>query len=188
MESLAQTLVGFFRTAHQRVLAVASEVDEAGLQHRPDGTNSLGWNLWHVARFADLVQFELAGSAPAFIERLGPARQLWYAEELAARWGLDASRLGRWETGWEMPEDVAHGLKIPRGELLDYAERATAALDRVLDLIDGTNVLSEYTSPFGGAAHTYAGIIVRHTVHVNRHLGMMECLRGQLTGSGTATA
>ena len=188
MAGLAESLVGHYKTAHERVWTAANGLDEAQLHDRPEGTNSVGWNLWHLARFADLVQYELAESGPGFAERLGPAKQLWEREELAARWGLDPAQLGRHETGWEMPEAAAHALRPPAAELLDYFERATAALDRALDLVDDTNVTAEVVSPFNGATRLCSSLLVMHATHVNRHLGMMECLRGQLTGRGTATA
>jgi hypothetical protein len=186
MPALAEPLVGFFKQAHERVLVAARGLDEAQLQLRPDGTNSIAWNLWHVARFADLVQFELA-AAPSFVERLGWVGQLWEREALAARWGLDPSQLGRWETGWGMPEEIAHAMRLPADELRDYAERATAALGRTLDLIDEAAILGEFASPLSGDVHGYAPFLVRHATHVNRHLGMIECLRGQITGRGSAT-
>jgi hypothetical protein len=188
MAALAESLTGFLKTANERVLTAVRGLDEAPLHDRPNGTNSIGWNLWHVARFADVVQYELAVGLPAVAERLGPAKQLWHARELAARWGLDPAQLGRMETGWEMPESVAHALRPPAAELLDYAEHATALLAQALDLVDDVGVLQDVTSPFNGAVRPCASLLVMHATHVNRHLGMIECLRGQLTGRGTATA
>ena len=187
MAALAESLTGFLKTANERVMTAVRGLDEAQLHHRPDGTNSIGWNLWHVARFADVVQYELAVGVPAVAGRLGPAKQLWHARELAARWGLDPAQLGRMETGWEMSEAVAQTLRPPTGELLEYAESATAALARALDLVDDATVLRDVTSPFNGAVRSCASLLVMHATHVNRHLGMIECLRGQLTGRGTAT-
>jgi hypothetical protein len=187
MAGLAESLTGFLRTANERVMVAVRGLDEAQLHDRPDGTNSIGWNLWHVARFADVVQYELAVGVPAVAERLGPAKQLWHARELAARWGLDPTELGRMETGWEMSEAVARALRPPAAELLEYAESATAALARALDPIDDAAVMQDVTSPFNGAVRQCVSLIVMHATHVNRHLGMIECLRGQLTGRGTAT-
>jgi hypothetical protein len=115
MPALAEQLIGLFKLAHERALVPARGLDGAQLYHRPDGTNSIGWNLWHVARFADLVRYELLMTLPT-AGNLGPARQLWDVDELAGRWGLDPAQLGRWQTGWEMPEAVAHAFRPPAGE------------------------------------------------------------------------
>jgi hypothetical protein len=185
--ALAESLTGFLKTANERVMIATRGLDEAQLHDRRDGTNSIGWNLWHVARFADVVQYELAVGVPAAAERLGPGKQLWHARELAPRWGLDPADLGRMETGWEMSETVAQTLRPPAAELLEYAESATAALAATLDLIDDSAILQEVTSPFNGAVRLLASLLIMHATHVSRHLGMIECLRGQMTGRGTAT-
>jgi hypothetical protein len=188
VRSVAETLVYQFDRAHGWVLAAVADLTEEQLYARPDGTNSIAWNLWHVARFAEVVRVDLTSDDGPIARQLGSWRQIWHADELAARWELDPAHLGRWETGWGMPEEVAHGLRPPRAELLDYAERAIGAGRAAVALIDDTNLTHQFVSPFGGSEQAYHTIAAIHAGHSVRHLGMMESVKGQLTGRGTATA
>jgi hypothetical protein len=98
-----------------------------------------GWHLWHIARWADVLQ----ASHPN--RRFSPdvpwdrSRQIWAIDKLASHWGLQAERLGILE--------VAAGARVPVGADLMF-----------------------------------------HVTHANRHLGMIEALRGVLDLRGTATA
>ena len=187
VRGIAETFVYQFDRAHGWVLSTVADLTEEQLHDRPDGTNSIGWNLWHVARFADLVRFELTDDDGPIAARLGGAKQIWHAEELAARWGLDPADLGRHETGWGMPEPVAHAFRPPFAELMSYGERAIGAAREAVALIDDANMAHEVTSPCGGNRQTYYGVAATHAGHCVRHLGMIEQLKGRLTGRGTAT-
>jgi hypothetical protein len=48
--------------------------------------------LWHLGRFADGFQAEIAGAQRSHCS-LGDAREVCFTEDLAVRWGLDPATL-----------------------------------------------------------------------------------------------
>ncbi|HEY3107627.1 MAG TPA: DinB family protein [Chloroflexota bacterium] len=142
--------------------------------------------VFHLARWADHVHVRLAGETAELSRRLGPRQQLWRAEELAARWGLDAAELGEGETGMLMDEAAAARLPLPSADvLIDYARRAFAASQEAVDAIDEAQFAAprEDDEPSKPVGET----VVSHLVHNNRHLGEIECLRALLGLRGSAT-
>jgi hypothetical protein len=124
--------------------------------------------------------------APELASHLGPGRQIWEAENLAARWGL-APATGYRETGMGLDDEGSARLRLPgKGLLLDYgragfakADRAVAAVNESLFMTACTDLYERRTS-IGTA-------VMSHLTHANRHLGMIEALKGMLGVRGTAT-
>jgi hypothetical protein len=185
-QSVADAIVALYRQAHERTLALAREMPEELFDRRPEGTNSVAWNLWHVARFADLTWTDIASAHPAFTQG-GAHEQIWLADGLAARWGFDGVPLGRHATGWGMPEEAAAGMRFDRAELVGYAERAYVAAFGAAAVLDDATLGAELVSPHDGSSWSYGRLLVMHTGHASRHLGMMEAVRGLLVGHGTVT-
>jgi hypothetical protein len=185
-QSVAGAIVALYRQAHERTLTLAREMPLELLLRRPEGTNSVAWNLWHVARFADLTQAEIVATHPA-LDPGGTPRQLWDTAGLVGRWGLEAVPLGRQATGWGMPEDAAWSMRFDRAELLDYAEGAYEAAFRAAEAVDDATLATTFVSPNCGNEHAYGRHLVMHTGHASRHLGMMEAVRGLLVGHGSIT-
>src|ERR1700741_4070139 len=85
--TLDQVRVGYRRT-HEALLDVAAKTDESAF-HKPAGTaNSIGFNLWHVARWADSLSPRLGGAITGLRAPLGEPQQIWIRENLAQRWQL----------------------------------------------------------------------------------------------------
>jgi hypothetical protein len=181
------------RTAqvHEQIVTVTSDLSDEQLARRPvevapSIAPSIAWHLWHIARWADFVQASLPGMAPELGRHLGPGRQVWEAEGLAARWGL-AAAAGYRETGMGLDDEGSARLRLPgKGLLLDYgraafakADRAVAAVDECLFMTACTDLYERETS-IGTA-------VISHLTHANRHLGMIEALKGMLGIRGSAT-
>jgi DinB superfamily len=173
----------------ERALKLVEDLsDEEFYRLQNATTNSMAWNLWHLARFADRAQSNLRLWSPALRERLGSGGEFWDEEEMAATWGLDTNSLGWNETGMEMEPDVAHHLKLPAREtLLEYARRSFTAASKEVELLDDNDLRLEYISAIDGAPSTVESALVVWVTHNERHLGMLECLRGLLGRTGSAT-
>lgn len=182
---------------HARVLQMANELSDEQLAWRPPGSaSSIGFNLWHLARWADHLQATIPGMTTVLSRRLEPGLQLWEVEGLAAQWDFDVATLGFAETGMLMDTDAAARLSLPPKELLlDYVRRAFAAAEKAVSVVDDAQWLELEQEQFEeqdrtklGPKATVGGAILAHLVHDNRHLGMMECLRGLQTISGSVTS
>ena len=186
--SPARQIAGRVREIHALVLAVTTDLTEdqlawrAGL-HAP----SIRFHLWHLARWADLVQANLPAMSPDLAARLGPGQEIWEREGLAASWGLSTTELSFRATGMGLNDDGAANLPLPeRADLLDYAGRAFAAVDRAVDVVDDTLFVVAGRDLLAREG-TVGTAILNHLLHVSRHLGMIEALRGVQGLRGTAT-
>ena len=124
-----------YRATHDYILTkVVADVTDTQLAWRPSPKmHSIGFLLWHLARWADALQMTIPGMTPELHQRLGDRRQIWEAEGLATQWGWNASRLGYLETGMEMDHDTATHLPLPpKDVLIDYVRRAFAAAEQAV--------------------------------------------------------
>src|SRR5262245_18763213 len=97
--SLGQMLF-WYREAHPEMLTLVEGLSDAQLSWQPHPlATSIGFNVWHVARWVDYVQARLPHTTAELGRRLEPRLQLWQLEALAAKWGLDPTTLGAVEAG-----------------------------------------------------------------------------------------
>jgi uncharacterized damage-inducible protein DinB len=191
--SPAAMIIGAYQQTHSRILALGEKLSQEQLHWQPAaGRQSIAFHLWHIARWADHLQAAIPGMTPELGQRLAPGVELWQAEGLAARWGFEPAQLGYAGTGMGMADDIATHLSFPpKAELLAYLQRALTAADHAVQAIDdrqfeATEQPQSLTEGIWGES-TVGDAILTHLTHENRHLGMMECLVGLQTGSGTAT-
>jgi len=172
---------------HVLLLHVTEDLQEDALRTQAGPrAPSIGFHLWHIARWADKVQASLPTLTPA-LQRLGPAAEVWAVEGLAARWGLTASQLGEGETGMGLDDAVAAALPLPaRDALLGYARRAFGAVEERASLLGSEDLVAPCTDLYG-SANVVGGVLLSHLTHASRHLGMIEALRGVQGMQGTAT-
>jgi hypothetical protein len=178
---------------HRKLLAFVEKMTDTQLRWLPQiYGNSIAFNLWHLARWADGMQVIFPGMTPELKRRLGERVQIWNSEELAAKWGFQSSQLGFAETGMEMSDGEARRLNFPsKADMLDYARKAFSAVEEVVTAIDeeqfnAPEQLQPLTEGIWGEG-TVGDAIFSHIVHDSRHFGMIECLYGMQIGSGTAT-
>lgn len=180
--TLDQVRVGYRRT-HEALLDVAAKVDESAFGRNAGTANSIGFNLWHVARWDDSLFPQMAGAVSELRARLGVPEQIWTREDLAQRWQLP-SDLGGGGAGTGLPQDTAHGLALPaRTELLDYASRVFAEFAERARLLDSATLA--LTIPPKNE-RTVGHWFLYYWEHAARHLGMIEALRGVFGESGSA--
>lgn len=187
MAAVTESVASWYRETQRRVLALTDDLSEEEFGARPAGAaHSIAWNVWHLARWADDVQAAVPAATGGLGGRLAPRQQLWEAEGLAAKWGLESGALGDRQTGMLMDEEAAARLPLPNKDVvLAYARRAFAAAEEAVAAIDDATFVGARHD--GGAGTVGNNIVMSHLVHNNRHLGEIECLRGQLGLRGTAT-
>lgn len=178
---------------HRQLLAFVDKMADAQIHWLPQPHgNSIAWNLWHLARWADGMQTIIPGMTLVLKQRLGERQEIWKHAQLAARWGFPAKQLGFAETGMNMADDVARTLPFPdKVELLVYARATFAAVEQTVSSIDEEQFHApEQWQPLVDgiwSEGTVGDAIFAHVVHDSRHAGMIECLYGLQVGSGTMT-
>jgi hypothetical protein len=191
--SPAVSLIQAYCQSHQRVLNLAEHMTDAQLSWCPVPTaHTIAFHLWHIARWADHLQAAIPGMTAVLAQRLGAGVQIWEQEALAAHWGFSTHALGYAATGMHMPDEIARALHFPeKAKLLNYVQCAVVAAERAVHAIDEEQFCAaEQPQPLTEGiwdAGTVGDAILSHVVHINRHLGAIECLYGCQVGSGTAS-
>jgi hypothetical protein len=174
---------------HRFVLGLAESLDDEQLRWRPAGySTSIGFHLWHLARESDYLKAALNQYYPQLGPDFGAPVELWQAEGLGERWGFPAD-LGQTGVGTGISDEAAAALPIPpKAELLDYLRRAYAGVEAYVELLDTRYARAEDADDElqPRLERVRANLLV-FLLHDARHLGMMECLKGLLTGFGSAT-
>ena len=186
-ESLTRLLVANYALAHERTLKVVSDLtDEQFAKPLHPSVHSIGWQLWHIARWDDRFAEILLENLPELARAHGPARQLWNSESISERWGFPVGAMGLRDTGTDMKDEDADQLRLPaKSEVVDYARRAFAFADKVTGSLTDELILME--SPRDPDHESVGQNVMYWLDHVNRHLGMMEAMKGQLGLTGSAT-
>ena len=177
-----------FKDIHKVILDFAQELNEEQLHWRPRGySTSIGFHLWHLARESDFLKAIILERTPQLGSDFGEPHEIWVVENLAQRWGFPTDLTATVGTG--LNDEAASTLPIPpKDELVDYLKRSYEALEAFVELLD------ERYPAFDGLEEDlqqklqYIRLnLLVFLSHDCRHLGMMECLKGLLTGFGSAT-
>lgn len=165
--------------AYRWVGEVVAGLTEEQLRWQPNSmTPSIRFHLFHIARWADRLH-QLLTEAD---------RQVWHAEGIAGRWGLEPAVLGFGESGAMIDDEVAMALRLPEREtLLAYCNRVLTAADEALAEV-GDEEMLRLATDFQGRPFAIGDGIADQLSHTARHLGMIECLRGVQGLRGTATS
>jgi len=169
-----------YSDTHDDLLDLVDGLTDEQIQWTPNATSpSIGFHLWHMARWADYLQEMIHGRGS----------QLWEREGIAARWDMATQSLGYAQTGMSMDEKIAMILPLPEKTLLlDYARRAFAAAQQAVAKIEDAAFYRAYEDFHGEGWHDghIGPIIMTWLTHDNRHCGMIECLIGVQGMHGTA--
>jgi hypothetical protein len=187
-ETPAHVITARIAKAHEQVLQLVDDLPEDALRWQAGPTApAIRFHLWHLARWADTVQARLPTLTPARSRQLGATEEIWVTEGLAQRWGLTPGQLGGGDTGMGLDDDASGALPLPdREPLLAYTRQAFAAADQRLAILGPADLDTPCTDLYGNA-NIVGGVLISHLVHVSRHLGMIEALRGVQGARGTAT-
>jgi hypothetical protein len=174
--SLRDTLLRFYRLAHERLLKAAEELSrEQFVWSAGPSLHSVAWQLWHAARWDDVL-------ASYFHRALSqdPRTQVWERESLSDRWLLAPGSMGRRDTGTEMPDEAAEQMRFPgQEEVVGYARLAFAYAEEGIELIPDALLLAVAKDDPDG--DTQLDNVLIYLEHLSRHLGTIESIRGVQT-------
>jgi hypothetical protein len=184
-------LAHHFKLGHMASLALVGELSEEQFRWRPtSGPQSIGWNLWHIAKWDDFMAEALVARTPS-LSHLGPAHQIWDSRGVASRWGWQTGRLGILDGGTGLSDDDAAGLPLPaKHDVVAYATEAFKHLENVVSELDDS-LLPEVVPgaiiyPSDPKPDTYGNYLVPWLNHNYEHLGTMEAVKGLLGMRGAA--
>jgi hypothetical protein len=181
-----------YKDTHKIVLDLAESLTDEQIHWKPAGYNlSIGFHLWHLARESDFLKARFVEIIPGLGAELDDGREIWSREELAAKWNFPAGLdLGQAGAGTGLRKQAAGSLPIPeKEELLDYLRRSYEAVEKFVELLDTCHPNFENADEdLKKKIQNIRLNILVFLLHDGRHLGMAECLKGLLTGKGTATA
>jgi hypothetical protein len=178
-------LAHHFGEGHKAAMALVVELSEEQFRWRPaKGPQSIGWNLWHIAKWDDFMAEALVARTPS-LSHLGPAHQIWDSSRLAAKWGWQTGRLGMLDGGTGLAEDDAAALTLPpKQEVVAYANHAFRHLEEVVRELDDSHLPEVIPGPilYPTDTHqdTYGNNLFVFLNHGYEHLGTMEALKGLL--------
>ena len=181
--------MGWLTWSQDNLLAVIRATDPANLHTRPARTApSIAFHAWHIARWADKYQ----STIPEWLgeeESSGPAAEIWNRDDVVGAWGLAGVDTGDYGgTGAGLDDDASAALPLPDGPMvLAYMEAAFRAFQDRVRAIDDDDVLDRAIVDLYGEGTTIGDAIADATSHADRHLGMIEALRGVLGDHGTVT-
>jgi len=180
-----------YHSCHKAALAMVDELSQDQFRWRPSrGPQSIGWNLWHIARWDDYLAEVLLQQTPS-LGHLGPSRQVWKERNIATRWGLDSVDLGLEDGGTSLTDLQAATMTFPSKEaVIEYAEEAFDHLDAILPELDDSlipQVLPTVTTEAFPTHDPYGVTVMEMFRHACEHLGMMEALKGMLGLRGSVT-
>jgi hypothetical protein len=184
-------LAGQYKKCHVATLAMVEELTEDQFRWRASrGPQSIGWNLWHIARWDDYLAEVLVQQTPS-LGHLGAAQQVWKAHNIAARWGLDSTDLGLEEGGTSLTDLQAAAMTFPsKRAVVEYAEQAFDHLDAILPELDDSlipQVLPTVTTEAFPMHDPYGVTVVEMFRDACEHLGTMQALKGMLGLRGSVT-
>ena len=189
--SLAAPIGRRIRDLHSLVLdSVVGLPEEEVFRRRGRTGPPMAFHIWHLARWADRLQARLPQLTPRLEERLGERREVWVAERIAVRWGLEDPGLGFGSTGTGMDHEAEVLLRLPSlVALREYAVQAFDFATRSIESVDDAEFVTacEDLLHESGEPTSVGALLIRHLEHLSRHLGMIEALRGLLGQPGSAT-
>ena len=178
-----------YKVNHKLILGLAESLSGDQILWKPEGyNNSIGFNLWHIARWSDNLIAEILKEFPQLNVDLGEATEIWEQESLAEKWGLPPVL---YPGGTGLSDQAVDGLVFPtKEEMIAYLRKTFSRTEEFIEKFDARYPASDVITD--EALHkTLTDIrwnLYYYLMHHCRHLGMMEALKGLLTGKGSAAA
>lgn len=178
-----------YKVNHKLILGLTESLSDDQLHWKPAGyNNSIGFNLWHIARWSDNLIADILQELPELGIDLGDSREIWEQDALGEKWGLPPVL---YPGGTGLSDEAADGLMFPsKEEMLDYMRKTFTRTEEFVEKFDARYPASEPITD----EELYKKLtdirwnLYYYLMHHCRHLGMMEALKGLLTGKGSAAA
>ena len=178
-----------YKINHKLILGLAESLSDDQILWKPEGyNNSIGFNLWHIARWSDNLIAEVLKEFPELDLDLGDGTEIWEQEALAEKWGLPPVL---YPGGTGLSDEAAHGLRFPaKEEMIAYLRKTFVWTEEFIEKFDARYPSSQSIAD-EKLQKTLTDVrwnLYYYLMHHCRHLGMMEALKGLLTGKGSASA
>lgn len=148
---------------------------------------SAKWHLWHVARWSDIVQSNLLPVANGEADLANKGAELWDALGIPDEWELNVSSSGKHGGGTGSGNTEAVNLGLPNMiRVVGYARSAFELCEMRFSQIDEGLFESDFYD-WDGVRIQVGDAMFGHISHLNRHLGMIEAIKGVLGLDGSAT-
>ena len=172
-------MIFWFEQAHEEVLKLVESLSDEQLAWQPHlSATSIAFNVWHIARWVDYVQAKIPETTQVLGQRLEPRQQVWHADDLAPKWGLDPASLGDVEAGNELGV-LAVQIRLPgQAVLLEYLRRCYTLEEHGLAAVDDQQFKERRIDGTGLADETVGHWLMWHLVHEWEHLGMLRYIQG----------
>jgi len=172
-------MIFWFEQVHGELLKLVENLSDEQLAWQPHpSATSIAFNVWHVARWVDYVQAKIPETTAVLYQRLGQRQEVWHAENLATKWGLDAGNLGDVEAGNDLGV-LAVQIQLPsQAVLLDYLRRCYILEEQCLTVIDDQQFQEYRIDGTGLPDETVGHWLMWHLVHEWEHLGMIRYIQG----------
>ena len=178
-----------YKVNHKLILKLAESLSDEQMLWKPAGyNNSIAFNLWHIARWSDNLIAEILKEFPDLGVDIGDPREIWEQESMAEKWGLPPVL---YPGGTGLSDEEVDGLTFPsKEEMLAYLRQTFLRTEEFIERFD--NQLPGSGPAADEELHKKLTDIrwnlYYYLMHHCRHLGMMEALKGLLTGKGSAAA
>ncbi len=141
-----------------------------------------------MARWADLAQTMLAPVAAGDPDLSHRGDEMWDSLGNGAEWDFSNTSLGnQWRTGTTVPHPDAVSMPLPEtAKVVGYARATFEVLERRFSEIDATKYRERFVD-WHDVESTTGDAMIGYIAHANRHLGMIEAIRGVLGLDGSAT-
>lgn len=178
-----------YKVNHKLILGLVENLTDEQLLWKPAGyNNSIAFNLWHIARWSDNLIAELLKEFPHLDLDSGEPTEIWEQDSLAEKWGLPPVL---YPGGTGLSDEAVDGLNFPpKDEMLAYLRKTFTRTEEFIEKFDARYPASGPV-PDESLHKTLTDIrwhLYYYLMHHCRHLGMMEALKGLLTGRGSAAA
>ena len=162
-------VVELMNISHARMKQALDGLTDDQLLFQPsEGSNPIGWLVWHLSRWKDIQTASAAGE-----------QTVWVTSGWTERFGLPESASGYGDT----PEEVAAS-RANHEILLGYAEAVhKAATQRVLGL-SSERLVHPIASVATGEERPVWRALSINALDYMEHTGQIAYLRGMLTGPG----
>ncbi|MEX0762226.1 MAG: DinB family protein [Dehalococcoidia bacterium] len=166
---------------------VAGMYDEQASKWVCPTAPSAKWHLWHMARWSDLVQSMLVPVTSGESDLSDHGDQAWHALAIGDEWGFEDANPGKWGAGVGLDDNEAARLPLPEtAKVVGYARSAFELAERRFAEVDD-GMFDMVFWDWHDRETTVGDGLFSHIAHANRHLGMIEALRGVIGMRGTAT-
>jgi len=148
---------------------------------------SAKWHLWHVARWSDIVQSTLFPIANNESDLSSKGSELWIALGIADEWGFETPMPGKLGGGTGTGTAESSKLQLPDMiRIVGYARSSFELCEMRFSQIDDGIFESDFYD-WDGVRLQVGDATFGHISHINRHLGMIEAIKGVLGLDGSAT-